>query len=67
MAQQYAGKSMKIKSARSKAGFRLFLLTVPFLAAILIFSYIPLFGWSFAFFDYKAGFKLFDTKFVGLK
>lgn len=50
-----------------KAGFRLFLMTIPFLLAVFAFSYLPLYGWSYAFFDYHAGMKLFDCTFVGLK
>ena len=48
-------------------GKKLFLMTLPFLIIIFIFAYVPLFGWSFAFFDYKAGHKLLNTNFVGLK
>ncbi|MHB1454095.1 MAG: ABC transporter permease [Saccharofermentanales bacterium] len=50
-----------------KSGFRLFLLTIPFLAAVFVFSYLPLYGWSYAFFDYHAGMKLKDCTFVGFK
>jgi len=50
-----------------KAGFRLFLLTSPLLLVVLVFSYLPLYGWSYAFFDYHAGMKLSDSAFVGLK
>lgn len=50
-----------------KPGFRLFLMTVPFLAAVFVFSYLPLYGWSYAFFDYHAGMKLLDSEFVGFK
>lgn len=50
-----------------KAGFRLFLFSVPLLIAVFVFSYLPLYGWSYAFFDYHAGMKLMDTEFVGLK
>lgn len=52
---------------RKRAGFRLFLLTSPILIGIFIFSYIPLLGWSYAFFDFKPGISIFDSKFVGLK
>jgi len=48
-------------------GFRLFLLTVPFLVLIFIFSYLPLNGWRYAFYDYRAGMKLSDVPFAGLK
>ncbi|MBP8989269.1 MAG: sugar ABC transporter permease [Clostridia bacterium] len=55
------------RTASEKAGFRLFLLTLPFFCLYFVFSYVPLFGWSYSFFDYQAGFKLRDTPFVGLK
>lgn len=55
------------KHVRNREGFKLFLLTVPLLIATFIFCYLPLWGWSYAFFDYKAGFKLLDCNFVGLK
>jgi len=50
-----------------KAGFRLFLFSVPLLIAVFVFAYLPLYGWSYAFFDYHAGMNLKDTEFVGLK
>jgi putative aldouronate transport system permease protein len=50
-----------------KAGFRLFLLTVPFFAILFIFSYLPLYGWIYAFYDYHAGMKLHNSTFVGFK
>lgn len=54
-------------SVARKAGFRLFLFSVPLLIAVFVFSYLPLYGWSYAFFDYHAGMKLLDTEFVGVK
>jgi putative aldouronate transport system permease protein len=54
-------------NSRKQAGFRLFLLTLPFLAAIFIFSYLPLYGWIYAFFDYKAGIPFRRLNFVGFK
>ena len=59
--------TIKLNTASEKAGFRLFLLSLPFLIAVFIFSYLPLYGWSYAFFDYHAGMKLKDCTFVGLK
>ena len=32
-----------------------------------MFSYVPLFGWLYAFFDYKPAVSLFQCDFVGLK
>jgi len=47
-------------------GFRLFLFTVPLLAHVFLFSYLPLSGWRYALYDYRAGMKLANTDFVGL-
>lgn len=58
---------VKANIGNQKSGFRLFLVSLPFLIAVFIFSYLPLYGWSYAFFDYHAGMKLKDCVFVGLK
>lgn len=50
-----------------QAGFRLWLLSVPFLILIFLFSYLPLYGWIYALFDYKPGRALLDCQFVGLQ
>ncbi len=42
-------------------------MAAPFLAAVFVFSYLPLYGWLYAFFDYRAGLQLFNCKFVGFK
>jgi len=55
------------RSYHHREGFKLFLLSIPFLAFTFIFSYMPLYGWSYAFFDYRLGLKLSDTQFVGLQ
>lgn len=47
--------------------YRLFLFALPFLLLILVFSYFPLYGWLYAFYNYRPGFSLFDTDFVGLQ
>jgi putative aldouronate transport system permease protein len=52
---------------RISSGFRLFLISSPFLIAVFLFSYFPLYGWIYGFFDYRAGLKLFNTPFVGFK
>lgn len=51
----------------NQPGFRLFLLTIPLLLLVCAFSYLPLTGWAYAFFDYRAGMKLRNCDFVGLK
>jgi putative aldouronate transport system permease protein len=54
-------------SHRRKEGKGLFLLCTPFFLATFIFSYLPLFGWSYAFFDYRIGWDLLRCEFVGFK
>lgn len=47
--------------------YQLFLLLLPFLALCIVFAYLPLLGWRYAFFDYKSGNTLSMENFVGLK
>ena len=60
-------RQLKFKSQKKKQAVTDFLLIVPFLLLILIFSYYPLYGWVYAFFDYKPPFPLSWDKFVGFK
>lgn len=52
------------KQAQSR---RLFYCIVPFIILCFLFSYFPLHGWIYAFFDYKPPLKLSQCDFVGLK
>ncbi|MEK0307210.1 ABC transporter permease [Bifidobacterium favimelis] len=47
--------------------FNLWLLIVPLLVFVVLFSYLPLFGWIYAFFDYQPPIPLSESKFVGLQ
>ena len=47
--------------------FKLFLAMLPFIALVFVFSYLPLFGWRYAFFDYQSGIDLTADNFVGFK
>lgn len=49
------------------APYQLFLMILPFLILVFIFSYLPLWGWRYAFFDYSAGDVLSMENWVGLK
>lgn len=62
-------KSKTKKKTRliDQGGFRLWLLSLPFLILIFLFSYLPLYGWIYALFDYKPGRALLDCDFVGLE
>jgi putative aldouronate transport system permease protein len=42
-------------------------MVLPFIILVLLFSYYPLYGWVYAFYDYKPPRALADCNFVGLK
>lgn len=54
-------------SCARKKGIVLLLLAIPFLVLILMFNYLPLFGWIYSLFRFKAGVPLWNSQFVGLK
>ncbi len=47
--------------------YKLFLMMLPFLVAVFLFSYLPLYGWSYAFYNYQFGKPMSEQEFVGLK
>ena len=55
------------KNKKKWDSFKLFLYILPFLILVLIFSYYPLYGWIYAFFDYKPPKPFSWDDFVGLK
>lgn len=55
------------KKAKNKQGKRLFLCILPFVILCFLFSYFPLHGWIYAFFDYKPPLRLSQCDFVGLQ
>ena len=65
-----AGERRPILSntARKKwYSIKLFLLIIPCLILVFLFSYYPLHGWAYALFDYRPPFKLRDCEYVGFK
>lgn len=60
-------KSTAKRVSRLPRGKEPFLLALPFVAFFLIFSYVPLAGWIYAFFDYTPGLPLNQVPFVGFK
>ena len=46
---------------------KLVLYVLPFLILVFIFSYYPLYGWIYAFYDYRPPRPFSDAEFVGLK
>jgi putative aldouronate transport system permease protein len=59
-----AGKDDKYEMDSS---YKLFLMFLPFAALCFVFSYLPLWGWRYAFFNYTAGGTLSSENFVGFK
>ena len=62
-----AEKLSRQHNGRKRHGFKLFLLILPFLILSVLFSYLPLFGWVYAFFDYQPPIPLSQSEFVGLQ
>ncbi|MBB6635903.1 ABC transporter permease [Cohnella thailandensis] len=50
-----------------KDGVKLLLMASPFVLFAFAFSYVPLFGWIYAFFDYHPGIPLNRTEFIGIQ
>ena len=62
--EQLEKKKMTKKKWKS---IRLFLYVAPFIALVIIFSYYPLYGWIYAFYDYRPPKPFSEAQFVGLK
>ncbi|MBW7455393.1 ABC transporter permease [Paenibacillus sepulcri] len=62
-----AVQTVRRKKAKWRGTFPLLVMTVPFFLLVLLFSYVPLWGWSIAFVDYIPGRKLADSAFAGFK
>ena len=50
---------------RIRDKYKLFLMALPFLALAFVFSYLPLYGWIYAFYDYRPGIPLKDSEYMG--
>ena len=46
--------------------YKLLWMAMPFIVIVFLFSYVPIFGWIYSFFDYVPGVSIFDCDFVGL-
>lgn len=61
-------KDIKNKMNGNRAmSYKLFFYVLPGLLIVFLFNYFPIWGWLYAFFQYKPGKSLFDCTFVGLK
>lgn len=70
MQKSESAQTKNIQKAKHKGiseGKKMFLYIVPFLVLSFAFSYFPLHGWAYAFFDYKPPLKLSQCDYVGLQ
>ena len=57
------GTAGKIRSSKR---YQLFFMVFPLLILLFLFSYLPLYGWVYSFFDYRPPKSLSDCAFVGI-
>ena len=62
-----AAKMIGAQPIDKKHAFKLWLYVAPLLVLAFLFSYVPLFGWIYAFYDYQPPIPLSESKFVGLQ
>lgn len=60
-------KAEKSEKLSMESKYQLFLMLLPFLALTFAFSYLPLYSWRYAFYDYTAGGTISADNFVGFK
>lgn len=66
-ANQVIKPAKTFKNRLSKRRISLFLIALPFIVIMFIFCYLPLFGWTYAFFEYQPGVALQNQVFVGFR
>lgn len=62
-----ASAAKAVKNKKRRTSKKLTLMIAPFIILVLLFSYFPLHGWIYAFYDYKPPLPLSKCKFVGLQ
>lgn len=60
-------KTPVLHPAPKKKRYQLLWMALPFFILVLLFNYMPLFGWTYSLFNYRPGIPLFKSEFVGLK
>lgn len=58
--------SYSVKKNKIPQGLKLLLFLIPFMVPVFVFSYLPLYGWIFAFYNYIPGLKLSQCEFKGI-
>ena len=60
-------KTKALTMTKPRKDYKLLYYALPFMIIVLLFNYVPIFGWIYAFFDYVPGVKLNDSECVGLE
>lgn len=60
-------KGPSIRKEKRIVQIRLLLMLLPFVVLVFAMAYVPLFGWTYAFVDYRPGLRVRDLSFVGSK
>ncbi len=63
----FTGQLSSKKKRNDWRGFTYFLWILPFILLVFLFSYFPLHGWIYSFYDYKPPRSLAQCEFVGLQ
>ena len=66
LSRKKQGETINRKDMRKWRKKQLFLYVLPGILLCFIFTYLPLWGWSYAFIQYKPGKNLSNSEFVGL-
>jgi putative aldouronate transport system permease protein len=61
------GRERRRAPTQGKTSGSMFLVVLPFLVLVFVFSYLPLLGWVTALYDYKPALGLGGSEFVGLQ
>ena len=60
-------KTAAVASARKpKKQYKLLFMVLPFMVLVLLFNYVPIFGWIYSVFDYVPGVPILECDFMGL-
>lgn len=59
--------TLQKKKKLTRGQLTLLCMALPSVLLVAVFSYYPMTGWIYSFFDYRIGYNLLDCEFVGLK
>ena len=60
-------KTAAVAPARKpKKQYKLLFMVLPFMVIVLLFNYVPIFGWIYSVFDYVPGVPILECDFMGL-